>query len=339
MFRFCIVAFCLSWFCSVSTTAADPWVGKTVFWKDGATAKLGSRNVDIELVPHPAVVEQVEGEWLWLGLAWVHNADVLLAEEALNYYSEQIQRAPSSPSSWNGRASVWRAKGELDKALADYNEAIRLDPQNPLAYSNRAMVWSDKGQHEKALKDYTKAIQLDSNRAAPFSNRGTVWLDTGEIENAICDFTEAIRLDSEVAANYSNRGTAWLAKGEVGQAIEDYEVALQINRTCHSAHVGLAWILSTSVNEEFRDGIRALQHATQACELTRWADANTLANLAAAHAESGDFENAVKWHAKALELYEEQERKRWTSVLDLYKSGKPYRDDPMARPDDLLKAK
>jgi serine/threonine-protein kinase len=49
-----------------------------------------------------------------------------------------------------------------------------------------------------------------------------------------------------------------------------------------------------------RDGARAKDAATRACELTEWRDAPTLDTLAAACAELGEWPLAVQWMTEAL---------------------------------------
>jgi len=51
----------------------------------------------------------------------------------------------------------------------------------------------------------------------------------------------------------------------------------------------------------FRDGAKAVQAATLACNLTGWKDPRKIGTLAAACAETGDFASAVKWQSQFLE--------------------------------------
>src|SRR5687768_3181598 len=59
MGRSTILAVLIALVGSVLATGQDSWIGKNVFWKSGAVAKLGSATVDIETIPFPVKVGDV----------------------------------------------------------------------------------------------------------------------------------------------------------------------------------------------------------------------------------------------------------------------------------------
>lgn len=61
----------------------------------------------------------------------------------------------------NNRGNVWRAKGELGKAVADYDRALKLDPRYAVAYLNRGVALLLLGHRTEAERDFARALQLD----------------------------------------------------------------------------------------------------------------------------------------------------------------------------------
>ncbi len=122
-------------------TADEPWLGERVFWRIGAEARdgdkdnVGETKIELEKVPFPATVRSANGEWLWLEKAWVRKADLMLAEEALDYYTDRAKKEPKVASNWRG-GTVWLAKGKWDYAIKNLSEAIKLDPDDPVSYVN-----------------------------------------------------------------------------------------------------------------------------------------------------------------------------------------------------------
>jgi hypothetical protein len=90
----------------------------------------------------------------------------------------------------------------------------------------------------------------------------------------------------------------------------------------------LAWFAATCPDEASRDGRQAVLDATRACERTFWKAEMTLDTLAAAHAEVGDFEQALKYQKQALECGDlpVNIRPKAEARLALYQQGKPYRE-------------
>jgi tetratricopeptide (TPR) repeat protein len=90
-----------------------------------------------------------------------------------------------------------------------------------------------------------------------------------------------------------------------------------------------AWILSTSPEDKARDGARALELGTKACEMTDFSEAHLVSTLAAAYAETGDFDKAVEYAKKAVELGEKEESEQIDQLRDelkSYEEKKPWRE-------------
>jgi tetratricopeptide (TPR) repeat protein len=130
----------------------------------------------------------------------------------------------------------------------------------------------------------------------------------------------------DFSISYRNLGNAQLGAGQAKEARQSYEEAVKEGLRSAVAHGSLARLLATSWDETARDGKRAVQVATKACELSEWKEPNHLDTLAAAHAEAGQFEEAVKWEKKAIELAKDEKLKgEFGSRLKLYEGRKAYR--------------
>jgi serine/threonine-protein kinase len=76
-----------------------------------------------------------------------------------------------------------------------------------------------------------------------------------------------------------------------------------------------------------RNGKEAVAESLLACQLTNFKDPYDLDTLAAAYAEAGDFEQAIQFMTKALQMkIEADEREGFQKRLALYRSHQPYRD-------------
>ena len=89
-----------------------------------------------------------------------------------------------------------------------------------------------------------------------------------------------------------------------------------------------ARLLATSPDEKIRDGKEALRHATAICQDTEYKNWDYLSSLAAAHAELGQFDEAVKWGKQALEMAPEEHRSWVSDALDCYESKRAFRNTP-----------
>jgi tetratricopeptide (TPR) repeat protein len=246
--------------------------------------------------------------------------------EAVRAYSFAIQLDPTDTACFHNRGAAYYGKAEYGKAIEDYSEAIRLNPKDEAGFNNRGMAYYEKNEYDKAIESYSAALRLNPNKYEVFSNRGVAYFGTKEYDKAIADFSETIRLSPNDAYAFRMRGLAHNRTRHYDQAIADYNEAIRLDPKNAYAFANLAALLATCPDADRRNGKRAVELATKACELSRLELAPTLVVLAAAYAECGDFEQAVNWQEKAIELGIKDKDKA-QERLELYRSGKPYREE------------
>ena len=306
-------------------TAAEPNEQAEIA-KDGVLSNMLSYRVLAERPNHVQVKtrESVIG--------WIRKIDVVLFEEAAAVFTEQIDKNPNDLSGYNRRAAVWRMKGEYDAAIKDATEALRLSPQMTL-YNNRALIWQSKKDYEKAHADFAQAITLNPQYALVYANRATLWQAMKEYDKAIEDAAKAIQIQPKFPNAYRARGVAFHAKKQYDEAIADFNRALEIDaksapfltdraksyaakkehakaqddfnaalkldpKNATWAAEAALWLASCG-DAKYRDGKRALQLAEHARSLERTSSL-VLQALAAAHAELGQFADAIRWQEYAL---------------------------------------
>ena len=251
-------------------------------------------------MPFPAVVEAVNGEWLWLGEAWLCKSDVMSSQQTLMFYTEQLRSDPASATNWRCRAAAWESQHRLQCAINDYNEAIRLNPQSAVSFNSRGSAWQQKGEYDKAISDFSEAIRLYPSYARAYNNRAVSWYSKGEYDKSFSDFSEAIWLNPLNSSFHSNSAEVLLAIGEYADALDAEAEALRLDPKNWDAIRGVAYIRATCPIEEYRDGAKARTDAEEACRITGWKEWQCLGTLAAAYAETGDFDNAVRWAKKSV---------------------------------------
>ena len=147
---------------------------------------------------------------------------------------------------------------------------------------------------------WTHALNHGAARSSQaHNNLGLVQFRQGKFVEAAAHCNEAIRLDPGYAESLNNR----------------------------------TMMLAACPEAKYRDGQRAVESATRACELTVWQQPGHLDTLAAAYAEAGDFDAAVAWQTRAIGfLKDETKQDDYRSRLVLYQAKKPYRASPELAP-------
>src|SRR5947207_1150477 len=225
---------------------------------------------------------------------WIDSAAVIAANDAETYFSEQIEKSPDKAAALLARGKVRFNRASLEDAkvkaaIADLNESIRLAPSSE-AHTFRGFAFKRLGEKDKAIAEFDEAIRLNPNDALAWRVRGATYASKADYAKTLADYTESIRVDPE---NPDSR---------------HHRVVFR----------------SACMDDQYRDGKQAIEDATKACEMSEWQNPLYLSGLAMAYAESGDFDSALKWQQKAIDVSGASSGYLLTN-LELYKQHKPFR--------------
>jgi tetratricopeptide (TPR) repeat protein len=166
---------------------------------------------------------------------------------------------------------------------------------------------------------------LNRRRADVFLARDIAWAHKKDHDRAITDIGQAIHLDPANAHAFFNRALVWSEEKNYGQAIHDFNDAIRLDPNNPEAYSRRAWIWATCPHVQYRDGKRAVESAMKAVKLNPTAINKD--TLAAAHAETGNFDEAVRWQEQALADPQYRDNQDFKRRLELYRNRKPYREE------------
>jgi tetratricopeptide (TPR) repeat protein len=173
-------------------------------------------------------VVRVSGGWLWVNRGWVRRADVVAYDQAIEFFTRQIERRPTAEA-YSHRSRVHCYHGDFAQALADGDEAVRLKPKLATAYCNRGRAQAALDRPDEAIDDFTQAIELDPQSSTAYCHRGRAWTEKGNLQQAIDDCDQAIRLDPQSAVAYYYRGRARERANQDAEAVADFTRSIELN--------------------------------------------------------------------------------------------------------------
>lgn len=242
------------------------------------------------------------------------------------------------------RAAIAAREKRYADAIADMELLVRAFPTRESYVRQLASYYQLDDRPRLAIRLLDELIKKNKSGWRNYRMRGDARLSVGEHTEAIDDYEHAIAIieKGQKAKSGESKG-ADSKKAEAGDkekdaaAEEDQEEEGEEGEGAEAPkeeYAGLlnnlAWVMATSPKDEVRDGKRAVELATKACELTEYKQAHILSTLAATYAETGNFEKAREWSKKAVELGKEEDSDQLEQLekeLESYKEDKPWREE------------
>lgn len=183
------------------------------------------------------------------------------------------------------------------------------DPSLSSAYLYRAQTFAELGDFPKALRDCDDFLKLDSSSPTAYVARGFVLLRLGRDAESMSDLSAAIAkgaTTTDLTAAKAMQRVVRVATPESARA-ELSDLTKKVARAWTgsakaSALNSRAWLEATSPVRSVRDGGKAVADALESCQLKHWKNPSVFDTLAAAYAETGDFQNALRSEQQAIAL-------------------------------------
>jgi tetratricopeptide (TPR) repeat protein len=249
-------------------------------------------------------------------------------DEAVASYNDALKINPDSAVAHNNLARIFHTQGKLDDAAAHYRTALELDPKLALAHNNYGILLLQQNNLADGTAQLREALRLNPTNAETMFNLGLALNQQAQWGEAAGLFSKTVGPESPDPKAHYEFGRALAHGKKTREAMREFASALLLQPDFPDALDALAWILSADAEAANRNGTQAVAMAGRACELTANRDAEKLKTLAAALAESGDFEGAKKTINLALTMAGDEESKGLSRrMAESFAQGKPWREN------------
>ena len=244
-----------------------------------------------------------KAEWnCWIGAVYSEVGDY---ENAEVYLQASIELDPSVVDAWLHQANLGFHRGDLSASKVALQRAIELDASEQLILQCQAILAHQERRFDDAIDLNSQLLEISDD-----------------------DMFRCVAL--------TNRAYAWHALTNYARASDDYEEALLCQSLTSTRWRHVAWFLSTCPEATYRDGPRAIELMRRERDRCQVRASVCWAIYAAAHAESGKFNEAIELQKTYEKRLLEDQQTGSVSNLDvqipstamkLYEQQKPLHCD------------
>ncbi len=224
----------------------------------------------------------------------------------------------------------------LREAMEQFAAVVTLDPRHVEAHRILAEAAVRSDELGAAWGHYRAILEVEPRDTEALYGAARIAAAASRLEEAIENYRALLSHDPDHAAGRHELGLALIRGGPAGAAegAEHLRRAYVEDRNLLARGNDIAWTLATHPDAGRRDGQLALLIALELNAVTGGAEPALLETLAAAQAETGDFETAARTVAKALEIVgdarnDSPDRERLLELLsrrlEQYRQGIPVR--------------
>lgn len=268
-----------------------------------------------------------------LAFLTVQRAKVMATDESV--WRDTLAKNPAAWTAHNNLGCILAEQNKIDEAVTHFVTSLRYNPQNAQAHCNLGKALTLKHKFADAESELRRAVALKPQEAEFHRSLAYAFCAEGKVNEGLAELRQAADLDKTTATRLELANMLHQL-GKEREAITEFRDILQSQPQSVEVLNNLAWILATSADDSVRNGVEAVGFAQKACERTQYKDPMPMGTLAAAYAEAGRFDQAIATAEKAANLAAATGNSRLaainTQLVQLYRAGKPYHENPPASP-------
>jgi tetratricopeptide (TPR) repeat protein len=313
------------------------WVGPVSAWAAsgallacsmGAAAQVGYWRDTGALFGH-AVKAGPNNDLAYYNLA-CYLAKMRDPTNAAFYFERCLESNPRYHRAYNNVAFLQIDQGQFDAAISNLQKAVQLRHDYPEAWLNLGRAYSGRGDAALAKQSFETSLRYKPDLAEAHYHLGELLLQQGAFPEAAGHLQAAVSAQPRNSLYHLKLANAWVGSDQIAKAVNEYEITLKLDPDLAEACNNLAWIMATSPDAALRDGPLAMELARHAVELAAGKSPLLLGTFAAACAEDGKFDQAVRAAAQARQLALAQTNNLLAAGLaaqvNLYRARQPFRD-------------
>ncbi len=232
-------------------------------------------------------------------------ADMGRLDQAETQFRRGLELEPQCAVACYRLANVLARRGDLVDAEQLARRALALDKRSVNARCTLSDVLHRDGRLTEAADVLTDALAIDPLFPEAHAGLADLRFKAGLIDQAIHHYRQAVKTARQPGIHLIGLADALAQQGAYEEAIDRYRQALWMIEPEPETLNRIAWLLATCPQAELRDCAQAIELAGHMCEITAYSHPVALDTLAAAYAECGSLQEAVRWVGWAILLAEE----------------------------------
>jgi Flp pilus assembly protein TadD len=260
-------------------------------------------------------------------LKFQSDVQLVVVARPLDMSANRVFLPQSVSVNSNGQFEVRVSPGKIDiQFVALESAGFRVHANSTNTHTQTTIADGESAELSLAVSTAKVNASLPDEKIAALIDEATNLIRNQQFQAAIDKLNRVVAESPALALPWIVRAEAYENLGQIPQAKEQYEQLLKSDppkQFSILARNNLAFLLATEIDENLRDGKRAVKLASEALDLSGGDQPDVLDTLSAAYAETGDFEQAVKTIQKAIQLAPDNESFR--KHLDLYQSNRAVR--------------